>query len=217
MVPQEEPKPSVEIEKLLASLEESRRGLDEAWQDLNHPLPQSVPAQFAAKPPPARAPQEEALHARAQGEGRDARRDFMRKLFLKLRDERRRLEETRRELRTWTEDLRSRYAMLAQAEAQLVEQRLRHQEEALREERRRLDEDKLRFERDRLAEQQRRLDDDRRRDGIAAPLPAAPAAAPLSAAPPARTTVEGGAPKDEPARPSAPAAIPPPKWGAAIE
>ncbi|HAZ07126.1 MAG TPA: hypothetical protein DCZ01_01080 [Elusimicrobia bacterium] len=200
---QEEPKASVEIDKLLASLDESRRGLEEVWRDLEQPLPPGAPIETTIAP--ARAAQKDVLRSQAQGEGLDARRDLLRKLFLRLRDERRRLEETRRNLRAWTEDLRARYAMLAQAEAQLMEQRLRHQGETLREDRRRIDEEKLRLERERLAEQQRRLDDDRRRD-------AAPSTPDLPA------PAEEPAKNASPLRPSASTpAEAPPKWGSAAE
>lgn len=223
---QKEPKSPIGIDKLLASLEESRCGLEEACQDLERPVPPGVPV--AGPGAASWAQKGEAALSSAQGEVRDARHGLLRRLFLRLRDERRRLEETRCDLRAWTEDLRVRYAILSSAEAQLAEQRLRHQAEVLREERRRLDEEKLRFERDRLAEQQRRLGDDSRRDvapTASVPPPALPPALPPVLPPALPSTSAQPAPHEEFATKAAPSphvsepveALPPPQWGVATE
>ena len=91
---QKEPKSPIGIDKLLASLEESRCGLEEACQDLERPVPPGVPVAGAWCGLVGSERGEAALSS-AQGEVRDARHGLLRRLFLRLRDERRRLEETR--------------------------------------------------------------------------------------------------------------------------
>lgn len=223
--------PPLEIDKLLASLEETRRSLDEAWRGFEG----GVPGAETPKP----APEHAQLRKQAQEEGWEAQRRVLQKLFVRARDERHRLDELRAELKRWADEIAARFAALGKAEAELHEarnrfesERLRLEREQLENERRRLerdrlDEDRLRLDRERLDDERRRLDDERRRLDeerrrlSCAPAPmqavtyvAAPAPAPAAPAPAAP------APASSPAKPAAkapPEPEAPPLWGAALK
>lgn len=226
MPPEEKSRPAQEIDQLLAALENTRREMEETWAGLEQSSPDLPPAVDPPlpPPPPIALPSSEALRERARDEGYEARRRMLRKLFLRLRDQRQRLDDVRRDLRSWTEQLSVRYGALAKAEAEfaerrnrLEEDRLRRQEEALRDERRRFEEERLRFERERLEE-------DRRRAAVpppspAAAAPAAPARAAAPAAPPAPEAKAPSAPIPRPLGGLSPASddSTPPPWGAALK